>query len=213
MIPGLGRCPGEGNGNPLQYSCLENSTEDIVGYSRWDGKESDTTEHAHNLDHRVFVLLLTYFASRFIHEVENGRISFSLLLKNIPLCIYTPSLSIHPSMNMKGVSVSWLFETCCNEHGSTDIPLESTISFSSLIFNTKSDTLPSPTLNLSLILPDLGTTGLAPAIVIRSDFVYCQELSNLGKLGNILSCQISSKPQTNSHIFISQSNFGCHSFC
>ena len=23
--PGLGRCPGEGNGNPLQYSCLENS--------------------------------------------------------------------------------------------------------------------------------------------------------------------------------------------
>ena len=26
-IPGLGRSPGEGNGNPLQYSCLENSTE------------------------------------------------------------------------------------------------------------------------------------------------------------------------------------------
>ena len=23
-VPGLGRCPGEGNGNPLQYSCLEN---------------------------------------------------------------------------------------------------------------------------------------------------------------------------------------------
>ena len=26
-IPGLGRSPGEGNGNPLQYSCLENSME------------------------------------------------------------------------------------------------------------------------------------------------------------------------------------------
>ena len=25
LIPGLGRCPGEGNGNPLQYSCSENS--------------------------------------------------------------------------------------------------------------------------------------------------------------------------------------------
>ena len=25
LIPGLGRCPGQGNGNPLQYSCLENS--------------------------------------------------------------------------------------------------------------------------------------------------------------------------------------------
>ena len=24
LIPGLGRFPGEGNGNPLQYSCLEN---------------------------------------------------------------------------------------------------------------------------------------------------------------------------------------------
>ena len=23
-VPGLGRSPGEGNGNPLQYSCLEN---------------------------------------------------------------------------------------------------------------------------------------------------------------------------------------------
>ena len=27
LIPGSGRSPGEGNGNPLQYSCLENSTE------------------------------------------------------------------------------------------------------------------------------------------------------------------------------------------
>ena len=27
LIPWLGRSPGEGNGNPLQYSCLENSME------------------------------------------------------------------------------------------------------------------------------------------------------------------------------------------
>ena len=26
-IPGLRRSPGEGNGNPFQYSCLENSTD------------------------------------------------------------------------------------------------------------------------------------------------------------------------------------------
>ena len=26
-IPGSGRSPGEGNGNPLQYSCLENATD------------------------------------------------------------------------------------------------------------------------------------------------------------------------------------------
>ena len=27
LIPGLGRSPGGGNGNPPQYSCLENSTD------------------------------------------------------------------------------------------------------------------------------------------------------------------------------------------
>ena len=27
LIPGLGRSPGGGNGNPLQYSCLENPTD------------------------------------------------------------------------------------------------------------------------------------------------------------------------------------------
>ena len=31
-IPGLGRSPGEGNGNPLQYSCLNNS---IPSGARW----------------------------------------------------------------------------------------------------------------------------------------------------------------------------------
>ena len=35
LIPGLGRSPGEGNGNPLQYSCLENpyGQRSLVGYS------------------------------------------------------------------------------------------------------------------------------------------------------------------------------------
>ena len=51
-IPGLGRPPGEGNGNPLQYSCLENFMDkrDLEGYSPWSCKESDTTEqltHTH----------------------------------------------------------------------------------------------------------------------------------------------------------------------
>ena len=40
LIPGLGRCPGEGKGYPLQYSDLENSMDCIVhGVA-----ESDTTE-------------------------------------------------------------------------------------------------------------------------------------------------------------------------
>ena len=48
-IPGLGRSPGEGNGNPLQYCCLEKSHEQrsLVGYSPWGHKESGTTERLH----------------------------------------------------------------------------------------------------------------------------------------------------------------------
>ena len=45
-IPGLGRSPGVGNGNPLQYSCLENphGQRRLAGYCPWGHKESDTTE-------------------------------------------------------------------------------------------------------------------------------------------------------------------------
>ena len=40
-IPGLGRSPGEGNGNPLQYSCLEKShgLRSLLGCSPWGHKE------------------------------------------------------------------------------------------------------------------------------------------------------------------------------
>jgi len=46
LIPGLGRSRGVGNGNPLQYACLENphGQRSLVGYSPWGRKESDTTE-------------------------------------------------------------------------------------------------------------------------------------------------------------------------
>ena len=45
-IPGLGRCPGGGHGNPLQYSCLENphGQRRLAGYSPEGHKELDTTE-------------------------------------------------------------------------------------------------------------------------------------------------------------------------
>ena len=57
-VPGLGRSPGEGNGNPLLYSCLENlvthssvlawripwTEEPGRLYSPWGHKESDTIE-------------------------------------------------------------------------------------------------------------------------------------------------------------------------
>ena len=45
-MPGLGRSPGGGDGNPIQYSCLENPHEQrsLAGNSPWSHKELDTTE-------------------------------------------------------------------------------------------------------------------------------------------------------------------------
>ena len=50
LISGLGRPSGEGNGNPLQYSCLKNPMDGgaWAGYSPRGCKESDTTEQLHN---------------------------------------------------------------------------------------------------------------------------------------------------------------------
>ena len=44
LIPGSGRSPGEGNGNPLQYSCLENPMDRGAWQATVHGviKESDT---------------------------------------------------------------------------------------------------------------------------------------------------------------------------
>ena len=45
LIPGLGRYPRDGNGNPLQYSCLENSMKRGSWQATVHGvTESDTTE-------------------------------------------------------------------------------------------------------------------------------------------------------------------------
>ena len=46
LIRGLGRSLGEGNGNPLQYSCLEKShrQRSLASYIPWDHKELNTTQ-------------------------------------------------------------------------------------------------------------------------------------------------------------------------
>ena len=45
LIPGSRRSPGAGNGNPLQYSFLENPMDrSLANYSTWGRKELDMTE-------------------------------------------------------------------------------------------------------------------------------------------------------------------------
>ena len=60
-IPGSERSPGEGNGSPFQYSCLENSTDKGAWqaiYSPRGRKESDMTKHACNEHSRLTHLLI-----------------------------------------------------------------------------------------------------------------------------------------------------------
>ena len=49
-IPGSGRSPGEGNGNPLQYSCLEYSMNGGAWWATAQGvTKTDMTERLHSL--------------------------------------------------------------------------------------------------------------------------------------------------------------------
>ena len=68
-IPGSERSPGEGNGKPLQYSCLENPMDGGAWGTTVHGvAELDTTEQLHSLTHSLNDL------ERWDGEVVRGRI-------------------------------------------------------------------------------------------------------------------------------------------
>ena len=86
-IPGSGRSPGEGNGNPLQYSCLENSMDReawqaiVHGVAKSQTRLSDFTSRHFNPKYRDLNLLLhlTYktilnnsMISRCLHYTSQG---------------------------------------------------------------------------------------------------------------------------------------------
>jgi len=61
LIPGSGRSPGEGNGNPLQYSCLENP----MNRGAWQPTVHEVTRMGHNL--------VTKPSSDLREEAESGQ--------------------------------------------------------------------------------------------------------------------------------------------
>ena len=69
-IPGLGRSPGEGNGNPLQYSCLEDphGQRSLASPSPWGHRKSDTTER---LNQTTSEILSCYCSHGFCQWVSN----------------------------------------------------------------------------------------------------------------------------------------------
>ena len=57
-IPGLGRSPGEGNGNPLQYSCLENPMDE----GAWWATVHRVTKSQTRLSDLTFTFILWHSA-------------------------------------------------------------------------------------------------------------------------------------------------------
>ena len=84
-IPGLGRSPGGGHGNPFHYSCLENphGQRSLAGPSPWDHRESDMTEWLSTAQQWFFESLVIAYSLHNSWE-PIGFINFSLLR---PLCL------------------------------------------------------------------------------------------------------------------------------
>ena len=70
MVPGWGSSPGEGNGNPLQYSCLENSMDGGAWWATVHGVAMSQTQlsdqtRMHTCTFRPAVLLFHFLRFRF----------------------------------------------------------------------------------------------------------------------------------------------------
>ena len=56
LIPGLGRAPGEGNGNPLQYPCLENPMDGGAWWATVHGVAKSWTQLSEFIQMVLYVL-------------------------------------------------------------------------------------------------------------------------------------------------------------
>ena len=66
MIPGLGRSPGEGNGNPLQYSCLRNPMDRGVWWASVHGVAKSWTQLSNYSHHQAVTKNLRLITSSLI---------------------------------------------------------------------------------------------------------------------------------------------------
>ena len=82
LIPRSGRSPGEGNGNPLQYSCLENSMSAVYGITKSRTQLSDCT-NTHTLpDSQTHITcrtdLLTFVQNHLFTGFQKSTCSLNL---------------------------------------------------------------------------------------------------------------------------------------
>ena len=87
LIPGSGRCPGEGNGNPLQYSCLENT----MDRGAWWATVHGVTKSWTRLSDFTFTLaeiLISYLS-------KNPFTKMDIQMPNIPFDFFQGSPKTH----------------------------------------------------------------------------------------------------------------------
>ena len=108
-IPGLGRSPGEGNGNPLLPRKFH-GWRSLVGYSPWGRKESDTTEWLH-----FSFTFFTNWTTREAHSWLMLRLLFLWNLSHFPSIYGRSQFQSHIEIT-KCVSLS--FEDNDRYHGS-----------------------------------------------------------------------------------------------
>ena len=80
-IPGLGRSPGRGHGNSLQYSCLENphGQRSLAVYSPWHHKQSDTTKRVSTRSVPLPTLSSSHSPNTWVDQISWGVPEFTSL--------------------------------------------------------------------------------------------------------------------------------------
>ena len=95
--PGSGRSLGEGNGNTLHYSCMENphGQRSLAGYSPQGHKESDTTELLSTAQHRGSIIKR--------EGVSGGQ------EQSLPLCLTVSCLLVFSTSNIHFLILTWQY--------------------------------------------------------------------------------------------------------
>ena len=73
LIPGMGRSPGEGNSNPLQYSCLENSMDGGVWWTKVHGVKKSLARLSDFTLLAVGTQICTFNITKRCVRVQEGR--------------------------------------------------------------------------------------------------------------------------------------------
>ena len=110
LISGLGRSPGEGNSNPLQHSCLENSIDRGAKWTTWGCKELEMTELLmHKMTQRKELKLVQNFE----YFIWRHRLEKSLNIKKVKVLVaqLCPPLCDPMDCNLPGSSIHGIFQT------------------------------------------------------------------------------------------------------